>query len=669
MANNIKNRLGCKVNIFLMIVLIFVCIPTGQALTSAGRTIDNGGLTAGNSTNVTVVIQNGNTPTSLSLQETTPPGWNLTPMSGNADTFKASTNEWIWFTVAANDVKTITYKLTVPSDAATGMYNINGNITANGTIESVTGDNTIEVTGVSVADTVAPTTILSGVNEGGIYTDSVVITLTAEDNKGGSGVKNTTFSLNGATMAIYSGPLTVTNVGQNNIVYMSTDNAGNVENIKNVNFTINSGNPIGQFGFVAMPLSATVDIGEIATYNLTLTNTGSVADTYDLVANGQNNATVNLAQNNVTVEQGNSAVVELTVTSQTVGTYVVNVSAMSEADKNNNATVTTTTSVIVPVLTIGNFVSVPNSAISSVDSAKISADVTKGIFDISKVEFGIVDSNNFLGKGEDTVLITRENTSGAEGSYNPEAWPAIYATLGNLATTDVVSINIGDGSEFATVRGIFKADNASNGTDAVMSFNMTTGDMSNITNFDTGELLAVQSATSTFQARTTKFNVTLGNVTPGDVSSNAFTLYDMSGNVAVNNPNITVKTVPNGNYEAYALATDTNGSVYKLIDINTVPTSTGSGGGSSGGSSSSGTGTYPTITQTPQQNVTTEPTTTPIATEIPVPTVTVEPTTVSPVETTTEVPVAPTATKGAPGIGIVVTIGIIGAIYLIRRRK
>ena len=224
MANNINKRLGYCVNIFLLMALIFVYIPTGQAL-SAGRTIDNDILAAGNSTNITVAIQNDNISTSLSLQETIPPGWNLTQISGDADTFKASTNEWVWFTVAANAVKTITYEVTIPSDATPGIYNISGNITANGTMQSVTGDNTIQVTGASVADTVAPTTVLSGVVEGGVYNDSVVITLTAEDNTGGLGVKNTQFSLNGAAMTIYSAPLTVTNVGQNNIAYMSIDNA------------------------------------------------------------------------------------------------------------------------------------------------------------------------------------------------------------------------------------------------------------------------------------------------------------------------------------------------------------------------------------------------------------------------------------------------------------
>lgn len=571
MTSNVKKKLGYCVNIFLMMALIFVSIPTGQAA-SASRTIEDSVLTAGNSTNITVVIQNDITQ-ALALKETIPPGWVLTRGTDDADQFKASTNEWIWLTTIANTVKTVTYKVTVPSGTTPGIYNISGNITTSIATTGVAGDNTVEVVPIVIQPTP------------------------------------------------------------------------------------------GTFGLVVTPLSAKVDVREIARYNLTLTNNGSAMDTYSLVTNKSNNATVNLSRNIVTVGQGNSAIVGLTVVSSTAGTYIVNVSATSSVDKNNSKTVTTTTNVTLPVLTIVNLKSVPNSAISSTSPAKISADVTKGIYNILNVEFGIVDSSNSLGQGVNTVLITSGNTSGVEGSYSPEDWPAVYVTLGNVAVTDIVSVNIGDVSTFAKVRGIFKANNASDGTDAIISFNRTTGNMSNITDLATGKLLTVQNANSTFRAMTAKFRN--GNVTLDNASSIAFTLYSTTGNMAVNNPSITVKTVPNRNYKVYAMVTDTNSSTYQLIDINTIPVSTG--GGSSSGSSSS---TYPAVTSTPKKNVTAVPTVTTAAITTPIPTVTVavEQTTVKPVETTPVIPIG-TPQKKSPGIGIVAVIGIIGTIYIIRRRK
>jgi len=569
MTSNIKKRLGYSVNIFLMIILIFVCIPTGQAA-SANMTIENNVLAAGDSTNVTVTISNDVTQ-ALSLKETIPQGWILTRGTDDADQFKVNTSEWVWLTTIANTTKTVNYEVTVPSNATPGIYSINGSITTSRNATDVTGVNTVEVKGTAIVPPTQET-----------------------------------------------------------------------------------------FGFNVTPLSATVGIGNIAAYNLTLTNTGNETDTYSLVANTPNNATVTLAQNNVTVGQGNSAVVELTVVGSTIGTYVVNVKATSQVDTNNSKMVTTTTNVVVPELSIKNLKSVPNSAISSSNPAEISADVTKGLFNIVQIEFGIIDSNNRLGKGADTVLIADKNTSGIEGSYSPENWPATYMTIGNVA--DVVSTNIGDASEFVTVRGIFKADAVSNRTDAVISFNRTTGNISNITDFSTGELLTIQSANSTFQARTTKF--TNGNVVLGDLSTNIFILYDMAGHDAINNPSITVKTVPNGNYKVYAIVTDTNGSVYQLIDINTMPISTG------GGSSGSSGGTYTTVT--PTANGTTVPTVnvTTVSTlnNTPIPTVTIEQTTVGPTETTATTPI-PAQTNKSPGIGIVAVIGIIGTIYIIRRRK
>jgi hypothetical protein len=657
MTNNIKKK--C-INIgLLLLIAVLILVPGSSALPAyATRAIENGVLTAGGNTSVTVTINNNNTQ-SLSLKETVSSGLTLTRGTDDADQFKASTNEWVWLTAKSGDKKTVTYEVTVPFGTTPGIYNIGGAIATSNTTTDVTGDKTIEVKGASVADTTAPTTVLSGVIEGVTYTNSAIVTLIATDNVGGSGVKNTTYSLNGTAMVIYSAPITVTNIGKNNLTYMSTDNAGNVENVKTVNFTINSDVSVGSFGFVVTPLSATVHVGDVARYNLTLTNTGNVVDTYNLVANKPSNTTVTLSENNATVGQGNSAVVELTVVGSETGTYTVTVNATSKADVNNSKTVTATTNVIISVLAIENLKSVPNSAISKSNPAKISADVIRGISDILFVHFGIVDYKNITGGGANNILLISENLSGAEGLYK-DSWPGNYVTLGNVAVTEVVSANIDYTSGLVNIRGAFKENLTSNDTEAILSFNVTTGSLSNVTNFYPRKPLTIQNAESTFRSRAFTYVNTNEVSVLENISKNTFTLYDMTGNVAIDNPRITVKAVPNGQYEVYAFVTDVNNSnaTSGPIYVDTIPVYNGGGGGDGGG-------TYPTITPTPKKNVTVVPTTT----EIPMPTVTAVQTPVRPVETTSEAPIEPTATKGSPGIGAIAVIGIIGTIYIIRRRK
>src|SRR4030066_982948 len=93
-------------------------------------------------------------------------------------------------------------------------------------------------------DTIPPETPLSGVTENGLYKDIVASTLTAADNAGGPGVKETIFSVNGGQTATYTVPFVVDRIGQDSVTYWSTDNAGNIEPQKMVNFTITSGSVI-----------------------------------------------------------------------------------------------------------------------------------------------------------------------------------------------------------------------------------------------------------------------------------------------------------------------------------------------------------------------------------------------------------------------------------------
>lgn len=96
-----------------------------------------------------------------------------------------------------------------------------------------------------------------------------------------------------------------------------------------------------------------------------------------------------------------------------------------------------------------------------------------------------------------------------------------------------------------------------------------------------------------------------------------------------------------------------------------TPTPSGGGGSTSSGAGSSGEGTYPTFTTTPIKGSPTSTLTTPIVTTVE-PTVTIPQPTETTIKQTTAIPVA---TQKSPGLGIVVTIGIFGTIYILRKMK
>jgi len=117
-----------------------VPLPLGV---TAVRTIEKESLRSGESTNVTVNISSTSSQ-ALSLQEIIPAGWNLTRISDDADAFKSSTNEWVWFSVTPGINKTVVYRLTAPGNATIGTYHINGTVTnSSGVIAVVQGDSTI----------------------------------------------------------------------------------------------------------------------------------------------------------------------------------------------------------------------------------------------------------------------------------------------------------------------------------------------------------------------------------------------------------------------------------------------------------------------------------------------------------------------------------------------
>jgi hypothetical protein len=94
-------------------------------------------------------------------------------------------------------------------------------------------DPTSTVTGGATFDATPPHTALefSGTHgDNGWYRSDVAVTLTAQDDAGGSGVHTTEYSTdNGQTVQAYTGPFTISQEGMTQIMFRSIDNAGNEE--------------------------------------------------------------------------------------------------------------------------------------------------------------------------------------------------------------------------------------------------------------------------------------------------------------------------------------------------------------------------------------------------------------------------------------------------------
>ncbi|PXF52946.1 MAG: hypothetical protein C4B56_04055 [Candidatus Methanophagaceae archaeon] len=100
----------------------------------------------------------------------------------------------------------------------------------------------------------------------------------------------------------------------------------------------------------AEPAEKTVKPNEDATYTLTVKNLGTNTDNYTLTVDNVSNADIAIL-NTSTIQNlsaGAKRVVLLTVRDEAAGTYIVNVTATSEADKNVTDTVSTITKVKIP---------------------------------------------------------------------------------------------------------------------------------------------------------------------------------------------------------------------------------------------------------------------------------------------------------------------------------
>ncbi len=124
--------------------------------------------------------------------------------------------------------------------------------------------------GVAVLDINPPTTDISLSGTHGAddwFTDTVTVTLSAEDDAGGVGVEKTEYSLdNGAIWNIYSDPFIISEEGVHTVQYFSTDKVGNKEEMKMMIIKIDKSAPEAKIVFN----SATQKLDIIGVDNLSL---------------------------------------------------------------------------------------------------------------------------------------------------------------------------------------------------------------------------------------------------------------------------------------------------------------------------------------------------------------------------------------------------------------
>src|SRR5579875_1957650 len=140
---------------------------------------------------------------------------------------------------------------------------------------------------ITLCDSIPPTTTvsLSGTQgDNGWYVSPVQVTLSAADNPGGSGVRSTSYSLDGGPQTAYAAPFSVTGNANHTLAFNSTDNAGNVELSHLIYIAIDSTPPV-----IAVPPDVTQEAaGPRTTASL---GTATASDAVDGPVTVTNNAT------------------------------------------------------------------------------------------------------------------------------------------------------------------------------------------------------------------------------------------------------------------------------------------------------------------------------------------------------------------------------------------
>ncbi|MDK2938027.1 MAG: hypothetical protein PWQ51_191 [Methanolobus sp.] len=145
------------IKLIVLSVLFSFVVLTSAALAAdefnVVRSISDTQVCPGDNVSVTLVLTaNQHIVAPAIIEETIPSEWELTEVSDDSATYKSTKNEWIWSgDMDADEIKTVVYILTVPLDAADGVYNITGSASALDLSSiSIIGDYQITVSSTSI---------------------------------------------------------------------------------------------------------------------------------------------------------------------------------------------------------------------------------------------------------------------------------------------------------------------------------------------------------------------------------------------------------------------------------------------------------------------------------------------------------------------------------------
>ncbi|HJH25391.1 MAG TPA: hypothetical protein C5S37_01170, partial [Methanophagales archaeon] len=145
-----KKEVSMVVAILFILVFVLLVISThGEAASttfSATRSIRPDDIAPGSTFNVRVILNVNQNKTDFELDEEIPTDWTVVSADSAGAIFDASDLKWTWKSVSAEETKTVSYIVAVPSNSTEKGYPISGVLTAsNATATDVGGVLTVTV--------------------------------------------------------------------------------------------------------------------------------------------------------------------------------------------------------------------------------------------------------------------------------------------------------------------------------------------------------------------------------------------------------------------------------------------------------------------------------------------------------------------------------------------
>ena len=213
----------------------------------------------------------------------------------------------------------------------------------------------------------------------GSVADTYNLTVTNQDNASVTGLSKTQVPLNASeteTVALKVGDV-VAGTFRVNVTATSQKGTNETAVVSTTTTVISYG-----VNITVDQKAKTVVTGENATYTLTVENTGSVADTFNLTVTNQDNVSViGLNMTQVQLNASDAETVALKVGDVAVGTFRVNVTATSQSDISKTACVNTTTTVASltvtpPSVNVGDFVTIEGAGFGANETLTLSCHVS-----------------------------------------------------------------------------------------------------------------------------------------------------------------------------------------------------------------------------------------------------------------------------------------------------